>query len=103
MKKYPNMKRSLKYCEFHEDFGHSTTECFTLREEIESLILNGYFKEFIAGIREARKSIEQDKGKRVADGSPEREVPPGHKKGMYVRMIMGGPTLAGQSRRAIKG
>ena len=103
MKKYPNMKRSLKYCEFHEDFGHSTAECFTLREEIESLILSGYLKEFVAGMREARKFAEQDKGKRVADGSPEREVPPGHKKGVYVRMIISGPTLAGQSRRAIKG
>ncbi|KAH9704316.1 protein STRICTOSIDINE SYNTHASE-LIKE 10 [Citrus sinensis] len=103
MKKYPNMKYSLKYCEFHEDFGHSTTECFTLREEIESLILSGYLKEFVAGMREARKSAEQDKGKRVADGSPEREVPSGHKKCVYVQMIMGGPTLAGQSRRAIKG
>ena len=71
MKKYPNMKRSLKYCEFHEDFGHSTAECFTLREEIESLILSGYLKEFVAGMREAQKSAEQDKGKRVADGSPE--------------------------------
>ena len=74
MKKYPNMKYSLKYCEFHEDFGHSTAECFTLREEIESLILSGYLKEFVAGMRETRKSAEQDKGKRVADGSPEREV-----------------------------
>ena len=64
MKKYPNMKHSLKYCEFHEDFGHSTTECFTLREEIEYLILSGYLKEFIAGMREAQKSVEQDKGKR---------------------------------------
>ena len=81
------MKHSLKYCEFHQDFSHSTTECFTLREEIESLILSGYFKEFVAGMREARKSTEQDKGKRVADGNPEREVPSGHKKGVYVRMI----------------
>ncbi|XP_024041943.1 uncharacterized protein LOC18043651 [Citrus clementina] len=74
MKKYPNMKHSLKYCEFYQDFSHSTTECFTLREEIESLILSGYFKEFVAAMREARKSTEQDKGKRVADGSLEREV-----------------------------
>ncbi|KAH9768804.1 Uridine monophosphate kinase [Citrus sinensis] len=103
MKKYPNMKHSLKYCEFHEDFGHSTTECFTLREEIEYLILSGYLKEFVAGMREARKFAEQDKGKQVADGSPERDVPPGHKKCVYVQMIMGGPTLAGQSRKAIKG
>ena len=55
IKKYPNMKRSLQYCVFHKDFGHSIAECFTLREEIESLILSGYLKEFVAGMREARK------------------------------------------------
>ena len=69
-----------------------------MREEIESLILSGYLKEFVAGMREAQKSMEQDKGKRVADGSPEREVPPGHKKGVYVRMITGESTLVGQFR-----
>ena len=102
MNKYPNMKRSLKYCEFHENFGYSTTECFSLREEIEYLILSGYLKEFVTGMIEAWKSMKQDKGKLVADSSPEREAPLGPKKGVYVRMIAGGPTLAGQSRRAIK-
>ena len=71
MKKYPNMKCSLKYCEFHKDFGHNTVECFSLREEIESLILNKCLKEFVVGMREAQKAMEQDKGKQVADGSPE--------------------------------
>ncbi|XP_052292006.1 uncharacterized protein LOC127900808 [Citrus sinensis] len=52
---------SLKYCEFHEDFGHSTAECFHLREEIESLIISGYLKEFVADMREPRKFSEQDK------------------------------------------
>ena len=96
------MKRSLKYCEFHEDFGHSTAECFHLREEIESLILSGYLKEFVADMREARKFSEQDKGKQVANPHPEAEIPQGSKKSVYVRMIAGGPTLAGESRRAIK-
>ncbi|XP_024038303.1 uncharacterized protein LOC112097350 [Citrus clementina] len=81
------MKRSLKYCEFHEDFGHSTAECFHLRKEIESLILSGYLKEFVADMREARKFSEQDKGKQVANPNPEVEVPQGSKKGVYVQMI----------------
>ncbi|XP_024043205.1 uncharacterized protein LOC127899388 [Citrus sinensis] len=102
IRKYPNMKRSLKYCEFHEDFGHSTAECFHLREEIESLILSGYLKEFMADMREARKFLEQNKGKQVANPHPEAEIPQGSKKGVYVRMIAGGPTLAGEFRRAIK-
>ena len=53
IQKYPNMKRSLEYCEFHKDLGHSIAECFHLREEIESLILSGYLKEFVADMREA--------------------------------------------------
>ena len=84
IRKYPNMKRSLKYCQFHEDFGHSTAECFHLREEIESLILSGYLKEFVANMREARKFSEQDKGKHVAKPSPKVEVPQGSKKCVYV-------------------
>ena len=63
MHKYPNMKRNLKYCEFHENFDYSTTECFSLCEEIEDLIFSGYPKEFTAGMREAWKSMKQDKGK----------------------------------------
>lgn len=101
MKRYPNIKYSLKYCEFHEDFSHSRVRCFSLREEIESLTLNGYLKEFVYGMREARKFMEQGKGRHVTDNSPKREAPQGHKKGVYIQMITGGPTLAGQSRRAI--
>ena len=69
------MQCSLKYCEFHQDFGHSTAEC---------LILSGYLKEFLTGMRKARKFIEQDKGKRVTNSNPERKVPQGPKKDVYV-------------------
>ena len=96
------MKCSLKYCEFHEDFGQSTVVCFHLREEIKSLILSGYLKEFVANMPEASKFSEQDKGKQVANPSPEVEVPRGSKKCVYVRMIAGGPTIVRESRRAIK-
>lgn len=34
-------------------------------EEIKSLILSGYFKEFVTDISQAKKFIEQDKGKHV--------------------------------------
>lgn len=61
MKKYLNMKRSLKYYKFHEDFSHSTAECFSLREEIESFILSRCLEEFVADMQQAKKSTEQDK------------------------------------------
>lgn len=61
MRKYLNMKRNLKYYKFHEDFSHSTAECFSLREEIESFILSRCLEEFVANMRQANKSTEQDK------------------------------------------
>ncbi|KAH9681849.1 hypothetical protein KPL71_027115 [Citrus sinensis] len=63
IRKYLNLKRSLKYCEFHKDFGHSTAKCFHLREEIKSLILSEYLKEFVVDMCEARKFLEEDKEK----------------------------------------
>lgn len=69
MQKYPNMKRSFKYCEFHQDFGHSTANYLCLWDEIESLILSGYIKDFLADMWQARKTVEQDNGKQVADSS----------------------------------
>lgn len=53
MQKYPNMECSMKCCEFHEDFSHSTTKYFSLYEEIEYLILSGYLKEFINDMQQA--------------------------------------------------
>lgn len=61
MQKYLNMKHSLKYYKFHEDFSHSIAECFSLWEEIESFILSRCLEEFVADMQQVNKSIEQDK------------------------------------------
>ena len=37
-----------KYCKFHKDRGHDTVECFQLRDQIESLIQEGYLQEYIS-------------------------------------------------------
>lgn len=82
MCKYSNMKRSLRYCKFHEDFSDNTTDCFSLHEEIEALILSGHLKEFVTEMRQVRKSIEQDKSKQALGTSTECEAPQGSKKGV---------------------
>lgn len=56
----------------------------------------------MADTRDARKSLEKDKGKRVADSNLDEEVPQESKKGIFVQMIVSGLTLTGDSRRAIK-
>ena len=52
--KKPNVIRSdkshrdvKKNCAFHNDIGHNTKRCITLKDEIERLIGARYFKEFL--------------------------------------------------------
>ncbi|KAL0374128.1 UNVERIFIED_CONTAM: hypothetical protein Sradi_3328500 [Sesamum radiatum] len=42
----PAKKYSNKYCRFHREKGHDTEECFQLKDEIERLVRQGYFKEY---------------------------------------------------------
>ncbi|KAL0295509.1 UNVERIFIED_CONTAM: hypothetical protein Sangu_2508000 [Sesamum angustifolium] len=39
--------KSDKYCLIHKDRGHSTEDCFHLKDEIEKLIRQGYLKEYV--------------------------------------------------------
>ncbi|KAL0430663.1 UNVERIFIED_CONTAM: hypothetical protein Sradi_0692300 [Sesamum radiatum] len=43
----PTKRFSNKYCRFHREKGHDTEECYQLKDEIEILVRQGYFKEFI--------------------------------------------------------
>ncbi|XP_011100876.1 uncharacterized protein LOC105178990 [Sesamum indicum] len=40
----PAKKHSNKYCHFQWEKGHDTEECYQLRDEIERLVRQGYFK-----------------------------------------------------------
>ncbi|XP_061368834.1 uncharacterized protein LOC133311760 [Gastrolobium bilobum] len=53
-----------KFCEFHNDTGHTTDECFDLKNAIETLIRAGKLQKFIASCREY-------KGQRRRDRSPD--------------------------------
>ncbi|KAL2238147.1 UNVERIFIED_CONTAM: Retrovirus-related Pol polyprotein from transposon [Sesamum indicum] len=41
----PSKKFSNKYCRFHRERGHNTEECFQLKDEIERLVRQGYFRD----------------------------------------------------------
>ncbi|KAL2251369.1 UNVERIFIED_CONTAM: hypothetical protein Sindi_2259200 [Sesamum indicum] len=41
----PSKKFSDKYCRFHREKGHNTEECFQLKDEIERLVRQGYFRD----------------------------------------------------------
>ncbi|KAL0410964.1 UNVERIFIED_CONTAM: hypothetical protein Slati_3686100 [Sesamum latifolium] len=42
----PAKKYSSKYCKFHREKGHDTEDCFQLKDEIQKLVRQGYFKEY---------------------------------------------------------
>ncbi|XP_012829108.1 PREDICTED: uncharacterized protein LOC105950302 [Erythranthe guttata] len=47
MKENLKRQKSEKYCEYHRDRGHTTDECFQLKQEIERLIKKGHLGEFV--------------------------------------------------------
>ncbi|XP_011076484.1 uncharacterized protein LOC105160703 [Sesamum indicum] len=40
----PSKKFSNKYCRFYRERGHNTEECFQLKDEVERLVRQGYFR-----------------------------------------------------------
>ncbi|KAL2248305.1 UNVERIFIED_CONTAM: Transposon Ty3-G Gag-Pol polyprotein [Sesamum indicum] len=100
----PARKNSHKYCRFHRERGHDTDECYQLKDEIEHLIRQGYFKDLIARNYqdESRKSRSRSRERRAGNGMGAghnaREDAP--VKGV-IHSIAGGPD-EGYSKRARK-
>lgn len=44
-----NKRPRNKYCSFHRDHGHDTSECYDLKQHIEVLIKQGKLQRFIRG------------------------------------------------------
>ncbi|KAL2237387.1 UNVERIFIED_CONTAM: hypothetical protein Sindi_0930400 [Sesamum indicum] len=92
-------RNSNKYCRFHKDKGHNTKDCYQLRDEIERLVRQGYFKHLIdrrseAGGRSRSRSRERHQ-RDEAGGSGARDNAP--TKGV-IHTISGGPTNGGSAR-----
>ncbi|GFZ05554.1 hypothetical protein Acr_17g0011260 [Actinidia rufa] len=48
IKTNPFRRNKNKYCEFHNDHGYNTEDCFQLKEQIDDLIKRGYLRKFVA-------------------------------------------------------
>ena len=44
----PNKRSRDKYCHFHRDHGHDTSECYDLKQQIEALIRQGKLQRFVS-------------------------------------------------------
>ncbi|KAL2230454.1 UNVERIFIED_CONTAM: hypothetical protein Sindi_1639800 [Sesamum indicum] len=100
----PAKKYSSKYCRFHRERGHDTEECYQLKDEIERLVRQGYFKNQISKNYHQRdhRSRTRSRDRRPEDmaigGQRTRENEP--VKG--VNHTIAGGSISGYSRRARK-
>ncbi|XP_050249087.1 uncharacterized protein LOC126696375 [Quercus robur] len=88
----PNKRPRDKYCRFHRDHGHDTTNCYDLKQQIEALIRQGKLQRFVS--RERTDTPEEQALRR----ENERPRPPIGD----IRMIVGGTAAAESSKKARK-
>ncbi|MQM01582.1 hypothetical protein Taro_034344 [Colocasia esculenta] len=76
----PRRHNQEKYCRFHRDHDHDTSECRQLKDEIESLIKRGYFGRFVR-----RNEVSP----RCRERTPEQPIN-NEPNGQEINVIMGG-------------
>ena len=88
----PNKRSRDKYCYFHRDHDHDIADCYDLKQQIEALIRQGKLQMFVNKERA---------------NPPQEQVPRRENKRLRppigdIRMIMGGTTATGSSKKACK-
>ncbi|KAL0428243.1 UNVERIFIED_CONTAM: hypothetical protein Slati_2999100 [Sesamum latifolium] len=94
MKDNPKRLKSDKYCRFHKDRGHSTEDCYHLKNEIEKLIQRGYLKEYIENKPSGHSSAPQREGGEPEEAESSRRREKGRENlpsAGVIDVVTGGP------------
>ncbi|XP_022156024.1 uncharacterized protein LOC111022993 [Momordica charantia] len=96
----PQKRHKDKYCCFHRDHGHNTSNCWELKGQIEDLIQDGYFKKFVGKPRS--NSVEKKEERKRSRTPPRRDDRPA-----IINTIFGGQSgnkrkeLAREAKREV--
>ena len=93
LKSDPNKHSKDKYCRFHRDHGHDTTDCYDLKQQIKALIRQGKLQKFVS--KEKADPPAQDQHPQRDNERPRPLIGD-------IRMIVGGTAVAGSSKKARK-
>ncbi|KAK1390010.1 hypothetical protein POM88_018188 [Heracleum sosnowskyi] len=85
-------KNGNKYCDYHQDKGHNTDECYHLKKLIEKMIKDGELNQFVKDLRD-KLAPREDKRKEPKEGERYRGK---------LKTISGGSTLGRDSKTSKK-
>ncbi|XP_075655402.1 uncharacterized protein LOC142625620 [Castanea sativa] len=88
----PNKRPRDKYCHFHRDHGHDTTDCYDLKQQIEALIRQGRLQRFVS---KERTDQPQEQAPRQENEHPRPPIG-------GIRMIVRSTATTGSSKKARK-
>ncbi|CAL9018681.1 unnamed protein product, partial [Prunus brigantina] len=85
---YLGRRDEARYCKYHRAYGHSTDDCYQLKEGIEALVQRGRLREHVA--------------RPGTDPRPSEQAPPAPGPRRLISTIGGGPSPGGDSNRSRK-
>ncbi|GKV12017.1 hypothetical protein SLEP1_g23223 [Rubroshorea leprosula] len=98
-----------RYCDFHQDHGHTTEQCNSLRSKLESLAQKGMLNEYIQRVEQPRFVREQSPQPQGICNPPNRQglghqqaLPPLPPPAIIIHMITGGLEAGGLSSKQRK-
>ncbi|GKV17032.1 hypothetical protein SLEP1_g27588 [Rubroshorea leprosula] len=98
-----------RYCDFHQDHGHTIEQCNSLRSELESLAQKGMLNEYIQRVEQPRFVREQRPQHQGVRNPPNKQgvgyqqaPPPFPPPARIIHMIMGGLEAGGLSSKQRK-
>ncbi|GKV15219.1 hypothetical protein SLEP1_g26021 [Rubroshorea leprosula] len=99
----------IRYCDFHQDHGHTTEQCNNLRSELESLAQKGMLNEYIQKVEQPRFIREQGLQHQGVRNPPNKQgvgyqqaPPPLPSPARIIHMITGGLEAGGLSSKQRK-
>ncbi|GKV30660.1 hypothetical protein SLEP1_g39449 [Rubroshorea leprosula] len=100
---------TCRYCDFHQDHGHTTEQCNSLRSELESLAQKGMLNEYIQRVEQPQFVREQGPQPQGVRNPPNRQgvgyqqaPPPLPPAARIIHMITGGLKAGGLSSKQRK-
>ncbi|GKV15754.1 hypothetical protein SLEP1_g26507 [Rubroshorea leprosula] len=108
MRSPPTTRDHSKYCDFHQDHGHTTEECQSLKSKLEGLARKGMLNEYVSKgdqprfVREqGRPQAPREASNRVGVGY-QQTPPPLPPPSRIIHMITGGLEAGGMSLKQQK-